>query len=239
MGDAKLSTAIPSERRGAVARQPRPYPYANNIQADPNFRPPAVDDGGRTNGVVYLLMLVVLAAFAGVVWNFYGGHAPPRIPAPAGAYRVAPAPDVATAPEPADNAMYDNLDGSEQTTATTPRPAPEAPLANANAPAAPATTAPAGPPQVAPTPSFVSNGPYVAQVAALQSEDAVQPAWARLASRAPQLFGAAHLDVERAELGQRGTYFRVRAGYFADRANASRFCDRIKQMGQDCIVVTR
>ena len=67
----------------------------------------------------------------------------------------------------------------------------------------------------------------------------MQPAWRRLSSRAPQLFGAAHLDVERADLGQHGVYFRVRAGYFADRANANRFCDRIKQMGQDCIVVAR
>jgi hypothetical protein len=79
----------------------------------------------------------------------------------------------------------------------------------------------------------------VAQVAALQSEAAVAPAWQRLSSRAPNLFGAAELDVERADLGTRGIYYRVRAGYFADRANATLFCDRVKQMGQDCIVVAR
>jgi hypothetical protein len=67
----------------------------------------------------------------------------------------------------------------------------------------------------------------------------VQQAWARLASRAPQLFASARLEVERADLGQRGVYHRIRAGYFADRANASRFCERIRQMGQDCIVTTR
>jgi hypothetical protein len=53
------------------------------------------------------------------------------------------------------------------------------------------------------------------------------------------LFAQAQLDVQRADLGQRGIYFRVRAGYFADRANASRFCERIRQMGQDCIPVAR
>ena len=42
-----------------------------------------------------------------------------------------------------------------------------------------------------------------------------------------------------ADLGARGIYHRVRAGYFADRENATRFCERIRQMGQDCIVVSR
>ena len=31
----------------------------------------------------------------------------------------------------------------------------------------------------------------------------------------------------------------LRAGYFSDRPNATRFCERIRQMGQDCIVVAR
>jgi hypothetical protein len=34
-------------------------------------------------------------------------------------------------------------------------------------------------------------------------------------------------------------YHRVRAGYFADRENAALFCERIRQMGQDCIVAAR
>jgi hypothetical protein len=79
----------------------------------------------------------------------------------------------------------------------------------------------------------------VAQLAALQSAEAVNPAWARLSSRAPDLFASAHLDVERADLGQRGVYYRLRAGYFADRTQAGLFCDRIRNMGQDCIVVAR
>jgi cell division septation protein DedD len=96
-----------------------------------------------------------------------------------------------------------------------------------------------GPLVLAGRPGFAADGPYVVQLAALQSEAAIEPAWRRLASRAPQLFAAAALDVERADLGARGVYYRVRAGYFADRANATMFCDRIRQMGQDCIVSTR
>jgi hypothetical protein len=47
------------------------------------------------------------------------------------------------------------------------------------------------------------------------------------------------MDVQRADLGSRGVYHRVRAGYFADRDSAARFCDRVRQMGQDCIVAAR
>jgi cell division septation protein DedD len=90
----------------------------------------------------------------------------------------------------------------------------------------------------APAPS-APQGAYVVQLAALQSEDAIEPAWRRLASRAPDLFSTAHLDVERADLGARGVYYRVRAGYFSDRDSASQFCDRIRQMGQDCIITAR
>jgi hypothetical protein len=88
-------------------------------------------------------------------------------------------------------------------------------------------------------PNFVSNGPYVAQLAALQSEAATGNAWRRLASRAPDLFASARMDVARADLGARGVYYRVRAGYFADREEATLFCERIRQMGQDCIVASR
>ena len=94
-------------------------------------------------------------------------------------------------------------------------------------------------PESSALPRFVSSGPYVAQLAALRSEAAVDNAWRRFASRAPDLFANAHMDVQRADLGPGGVYHRVRAGYFADRANASLFCERIRQMGQDCIVAAR
>jgi hypothetical protein len=191
------------------------------------------DEQTRYSGAIYVLMLVLAAAFAGFVWNLYSGREAPRIMPPVGAYKVEPSPEAANAPDAAEeNALFGSLEGRSETEDATPRPAPEAPM-----PEAPARVG--GAPQLAPMPSFVADGPYVAQVAALQSEAAIEPAWTRLASRAPGLFAHAALDVERADLGQRGIYYRVRAGYFADRANAHRFCERVEQMGQDCIVVQR
>jgi hypothetical protein len=176
----------------------------------------AHDDQTRFSGMIYVLMVVVALAFGGFVWQLYSAPEVPRISAPSEPYKYEP--DPAATPDAAEQSALDP--------APTPEMVAEAPV-------------PLGPPQLAPTPHFVTDGPFVAQLAALQSEAAVDVAWRRLSSRAPSLFSAAQLDVERADLGQRGIYYRVRAGYFADRANAARFCERIRQMGQDCVPAAR
>lgn len=182
----------------------------------------AYDEQSRHAGMIYVLMVVVAVAFGGFVWQLYSGSDAPRISAPPGPYKVAPPPDMQDA-DPREAALT--------------RPEVESPAANGGAPIEYVT--PAGPPQLAPHPTFSAGGRYVAQLAALQSEAAVDAAWRRYSSRAPDLFSQARLDVERADLGQRGVYYRIRAGYFSDRENASRFCERIRQMGQDCIVAAR
>jgi hypothetical protein len=196
----------------------------------------------RTGGMLYVLMIVIALAFGGLLWQLYsGGPDIPHVPAPSLPYKVAP-PSAAQTPDDAEqNAFFNTLDGQNPP----PSPAASGPsatsrttAAHAAAPVA-APVAPSAPVTLAAAPSFAPNGRFVAQVAALQSPDAVQPAWQRLSSRAPGLFAHAQLDVERADLGQRGVYFRVRAGFFADRANATLFCERIRQMGQDCIPVAR
>lgn len=194
----------------------------------------AYDDTGRHAGFVYVLMLVVAVAFGGFVWQLFSPPQAPRLTPSTSAYKIAPPPESANAPDQVEeNAFFDTLEGQGGEPAATPRAGPETVVAPEE------TTMPEGPPQLAPAPSFTTSGPFVAQLAALQSEAAVDAAWRRLASRAPDLFVQAQLDVERADLGQRGVYYRVRAGYFADRANATRFCERIRRMGQDCIVAAR
>lgn len=184
----------------------------------------AYDDQARHAGVIYVLMLVIALAFGGFVWQLYSSPDIPRIAAPSSPYKIAPPPEA-----PPDMIEEAALAAPEELSA----PPPDLAAAEAETPMA------VGPPQLPAAPAFVGGGPYVAQLAALQSEAAVEQAWRRLSSRAPQLFEPARLDVERADLGPRGVYYRVRAGYFADRTNASLFCERIRQMGQDCIVAAR
>jgi hypothetical protein len=184
----------------------------------------AYDDQTRHAGVLYVLMIVIAIAFGGFLWQLYSAPEIPRISAPAGPYKVEP-PPAAPAREP--TALERSI--------TTSAPAPTDPVAAAETPVIELNPVP----DVPAMPNFVSNGPYVAQLAALQSEAATSGAWRRLASRAPDLFASARMDVERADLGARGIYYRVRAGYFADREEATAFCERIRQMGQDCIVASR
>ncbi|WP_395647943.1 SPOR domain-containing protein [Terricaulis sp.] len=189
------------------------------------------DEQNRTGFMIYVIMAVIAVAFGGFLWNIYSAPDVPRISPPAGAYKIQPSAEALTAPDQAEGSLAPSIEGrTEETETASAPPVVEAPMDGVSS---------TGAPQLSAAPNFVSNGPYVAQVAALQSEAAVEPSWRRLSSRAPQLFARAQLDVERADLGARGVYYRVRAGYFADRENAARFCERIRQMGQDCIAVAR
>lgn len=205
--------------------------------AGPKYSPGGADmeeSGPVRRDLLFGLALLVLVAFGAFVWNIYSGRETPRIIPATQHYKVAPPSDI-NAPDVGEaNALDSVIEGRQpEEAAVTARPGPEEPIVAEN------ITAPAARPTITPAPQFVGNGPYVAQVAALRSEAGVEAAWNRLATRAPALFEHARLDVERADLGQNGFYYRIRAGYFADRENAGRFCDRIKAMGQDCIAVRR
>jgi hypothetical protein len=165
-------------------------------------------------------MVVIAVAFGGFLWQLYSVPEAPHITAQAGPYKVEPPPEppsAQTLPE------------------TTPAPANRS-LAETERPVVVEFNPQ---PDVAAMPNFSSNGRYVAQLAALQSEAAIDPAWRRFVSRAPNLFANARMDVQHADLGARGIYHRVRAGYFATSDDATLFCERIRQMGQDCIVAAR
>lgn len=185
-----------------------------NARADARMH--QYEEQTRTSGVIYVLMIVVALAFGGFVWQLYGAEEVARIEAQPGPYKVE---GLQAAPDADDEAAAFQ----------TAQPAPTPRTSDSAIGTAASTNA------VAPA----DGGPYVAQLAALRSEEAVQAAWRRFSSRAPALFDAAKMDVQRADLGARGTYYRVRAGYFASRAEAAQFCMHIREMGQDCIPAAR
>ena len=51
----------------------------------------------------------------------------------------------------------------------------------------------------------------------------------------PALKGQPH-EVETADLGGKGAYYRLTAGAFADRSGADNLCNAVKKQGGSCIV---
>lgn len=86
---------------------------------------------------------------------------------------------------------------------------------------------------------FSVSGDYQVQLSALRSEDAARAAWTKYQNSAPDLFLGANLDIQRADLGARGVFYRLRVGSFADRAAAKGFCADVKAAGKDCMVVAK
>ena len=103
-------------------------------------------------------------------------------------------------------------------------PPPSAPPANP-AEAAAATPAAAAPPA----------GTYSVQVSSQRSEAQAQSAYKSLQSRYPQLFNNQNAMILRADLGDKGTYYRVRVGPM-DRGEADNFCSNLKSAGGDCFI---
>jgi hypothetical protein len=103
------------------------------------------------------------------------------------------------------------------------QPAAETPVAAATPPAAPATEA------------VKSGGSYELQLGSLSSESAAQTHWAGLQKQFPAQLSGATLKVEKADLGAKGVYYRVKATNF-DEATAKDYCAKINaQKSGSCI----
>ncbi len=112
------------------------------------------------------------------------------------------------------------------------KPAPASQLAQAKIPTAPATAAkPAEPGKPA------NRSGVQVQLLSSRSADEARNAWARLKDNNGDLLGALSPTVARRDLGDRGTFYRLRAGPFADEGKARALCDSLAGRGVSCIVV--
>lgn len=116
--------------------------------------------------------------------------------------------------------------------APTPEPAP-APSSQTSGSGGPidlaAGTAPA---TAAPT---LGSGESLVQVSAQRTEEAARSTYASLQSRFPGILGPYQAAIIRADLGDRGIYYRVRIGPFSN-SDATRLCEDLKSAGGDCIL---
>jgi len=135
--------------------------------------------------------------------------------------------------------------------AQTTRASAETPPAVAAAPSSPPATPPSVPatpeietaaarpaPQVLEGPD-VATGKYVIQIAAFREQTQATKQFGVLQKKYADLLGALAPDVQRADLGDKGVYYRLRLGPFADKASAGDVCQQLKARGQDCLVKVR
>lgn len=90
-----------------------------------------------------------------------------------------------------------------------------------------------------PSVKFDQTGKYLVQVAALRDVGSAELAWSQLSESYPEMFEGSRLDIERADLGASGIFYRVRVSAFSTREDADAFCDELESYGESCMVSVR
>ena len=93
------------------------------------------------------------------------------------------------------------------------------------APAAPANTG-----------STNAGSGYLVQLSAQRSESQALAAFDGMKRQFPSLLGDYQPSIQRADLGDRGIYYRVRVGPMASQSAANAFCEQLKSSGGNCFV---
>jgi cell division septation protein DedD len=75
------------------------------------------------------------------------------------------------------------------------------------------------------------------QLGAVRSEGVAREEWARIKRSNPDLLGHLTAVAIRADLGDKGVYYRIQAGPVADPAAAERLCGELRQRHLACIIV--
>jgi len=129
----------------------------------------------------------------------------------------------------------------EKPAATATKPAPTKPAEAKPAVSKAIETAALPPPAVAPTASkpaeaaASAGGAYVLQIGSYKSQADADAAWKTFSSKHPMAGGYSE-NVRKADLGDKGTWYRLRMGSFADKAAATAFCEKLKSDGGNCLV---
>lgn len=150
----------------------------------------------------------------------------PRVAAapPPAPRNVAPPPAPGYAPPPPQAPGY-----------AVPPPSPRVEAAPPPAPL-PRPVQPRRPDVTAALPPSSSEGGYLVQVAARQDRNEAVQAFNDLQRRHPHILGGLAPEIIRADLGQRGIWFRVGVGPMLQQQAAANFCSQLKSAGADCLI---
>jgi len=239
----------------------------------------AADDADEEEGsrlpLLIIIALVVLVAFAGVVWLAYsqgvergrtdaggvvvaqrdaGATTPPSSGDVVKPYeQPAPADEDIDSQSPAAPAAMQSAASSPVVPARPPAVAPAAaavsgPPQSAVSPPAPAETPAAkpaeiaaakpaaAPPAAAPAAADAAAGGFALQIGAYKSQAEADTAWNLYKSKHAALVSSYSPDTVKADLGPKGTWYRLRIGPFSNRADAAALCEKLKADGGTCFL---
>jgi len=157
----------------------------------------------------------------------------PATPGPAVRPKSTEAPTRATAPKASGNAplaIVPVAQGAAPAPAAAAEPPPRSHVARTEAPSAPVAAAPTAP---AATPAA---GGYAVQVTSQRSEAEAQTEFKSLQAKFPGQLGSRQPIIHRADLGDKGTFYRALVGPFASSEAAAAMCGNLKAAGGSCIV---
>lgn len=176
---------------------------------------------------------------------------------------VPPQPQVAAAPASTGGAVSVGQVGAPPMVASPPAPVSSGPAPSFNAPQPAAVeTAPRGPavlgpavtgpaiapaqPQAAPiTPPVpavpaartAATGSFSVQLAALRDEVSVRKQWDGLKAKYPDLLGPYSMGIEKADLGEKGVFYRLRATGLPTEESARTLCTELAKQKVGCLFV--
>lgn len=87
----------------------------------------------------------------------------------------------------------------------------------------------------APLPNKIADGIWQVQLMSSNNKSAVEKSWKTLNTKYKMLNNQPY-EIETADLGAKGTYYRLKAGAFPTRDGADELCKDIKALGGTCIV---
>ena len=140
---------------------------------------------------------------------------------------AAPTPKVAlTPPPPLKKSVQVQPTSSVSTATAPPRQLPG--VAAAAKPAVPSTAAASTSP--------AAQTAHILQIGAYKSQEDADTAWKTFKAKHGALLSGYSPDVQRADLGDKGVWYRLRVAGLSDQSVASALCDRLKADGGSCFL---
>ena len=81
-----------------------------------------------------------------------------------------------------------------------------------------------------------AGGGYLVQVSSQKNEADAQASYRALQGKFPTVLGSRPPVIKRADLGDKGVYYRAMVGPFSSTEEAAQFCSNLKTAGGQCVV---